>query len=314
MDNVKLKQTSTFDFKQLNTTGMRTIVLFAALLESPKTIKELSHLYETNPFIRSRVSEDSMRNDINALRDAGCTISRASKLDMKYYLLDHPFNLELKPAHIKALKKIYNKFYADFSFEELFILDDFLAKLVKYTKNEDSKNEIKSISKISNLDRELLKNLVHYSNNNNQIRIRYNSKNGLKEYDLIAQKVAFRHDKLYLFCIDMRYMKNSFYKVENIVDIVNVNIKKSEEKIKHFVAKYKLLDVNEENYAFSDNEKLIKVSGNDLIIEATTDNDFIMMQNILNFGSRCVVLEPLDFRNKIIDIIKKSREVYKNEK
>ncbi len=314
MDNVKLKQTSTFDFKQLNTTGMRAIVLFSALLESPKTIKELTHLYETNPFIRSVVSEDSMRNDINALRDAGCTISRASKHNMKYYLLDHPFNLELKPAHIKALKKIYNKFYTDFSFEELFVIDDFLARLVKYTKNEDSKNEIKSISKISNLDKELLKNLVHYSNNNNQIKISYNSKNGLKEYDLIAQKVAFRHDKLYLFCIDMRYMKNSFYKVENILDIVNVNIKKSEEKIKPFVAKYKLLDVNEENYAFSDNEKLIEVSGNDLIIEATTDNDFIMMQNVLNFGSRCVVLEPLDFRNKIIDIIKKTREVYKNEK
>ena len=109
-------------------------------------------------------------------------------------------------------------------------------------------------------------------------------------------------------------MRNAFFKVDNIVRIINVNIKKSDEKLKPYVAKYKILNVNEENYAFSDNEKLLEIEGSDLIIEATAPNEFIMMQNVLNFGRRCIVLEPLDFREKIMEKIKSIRGVYSNEK
>lgn len=300
---------------QLNATGMRVIILFSLLFDKPRTLDEIMEEYTKHPLIKDIDSDDTIRNDINALRDAGCEISYATKLNNPYRLIKHPFNIVLKKSQLRALKKVYNRFYENFTFDELFALESFFEKLIKYSNDDKINEEIKKISKLSMYNKELVKSLVHYANQNYKITIDYKIRPGVfKQYELIAQKVAFRHNKLYLFCIDTRYMRNAFFKVDNIVGIINVNIKKSDEKLKPYVAKYKILNVNEENYAFSDNEKLLEIEGSDLIIEATAPNEFIMMQNVLNFGKRCIVLEPLDFREKIMEKIKSIRGVYSNEK
>ena len=290
----RLKQTVKVDFKQLNTTGMRVILLFAKLLESPKSLEELVAEYKNNPLIRAGISDDSIRYDINALRDAGCVISRVTKIRTKYALLEHPFEIGLKASHVKALKKIYNKVYENLSFEELLAIDSLLEKIKSYTRNENLKDELSKISKIADIDKDILSELLKYSSKNYQISINYKSKNGLiKKHDIVLEKIGFRHDKLYMFCYDLKLQKNAFYKVKNISEILNIN---------------------PENYAFSDNEKLLEVSGKDLIIEAETDTEFIMMQDVLKFGQRCVVLSPMEFRNKIIKVIKDTKEVYANDK
>lgn len=311
---MEFKIAENIELLQLNATGMRIIMLFSLLLEAPRTIDEIMVEYERNPFIKD-VSDDTVRNDINALRDAGCEISYATKMNYPYVLLKHPFDIVFKKSQIDAFKKVYNRFYEDFSFEELFVIDEFFEKIIKYSNNDELNEEIRKISKLSSYNKDLVKSLIHYANSNYKITIRYRVKVGyVKQYELIAQKVAFRHNKLYLFCIDTRYMRNAFFKVENIVSILNVNIKKSEEERVPFVAKYKLLNIREENYPISNNEKVVEVSGNDLIIEANTPNEFIMMQNVLNLGKRCVVLEPLEFREKIVEKIKSIRGVYLDEK
>lgn len=309
----EFKNAENIELLQLNATGMRIIILFSLLLEAPRTLEEIMTEYEKHPLIKD-VSDDTVRNDINALRDAGCEISYATKMNYPYVLLKHPFDIELKKSQINAFKKIYNRFYEDFTFEELFAIDSFFEKIIKYSNNDELNEEIRKISKLSSYNKDLVKSLIHYANSNYKITISYRPRVGvIKQYELIAQKVAFRHNKLYLFCIDTRYMKNAFFKVENILSIINVNIKKAEEKSKPFIAKYKLLNVKEENYALLNNEKVVEVSGDDLIIEASSPNEFIMMQNVLNFGKRCVVLEPLDFREKIVEKIKAIRGVYLNE-
>ena len=311
----RLKQTVKVDFKQLNTTGMRVILLFAKLLESPKSLEELVAEYKNNPLIRAGISDDSIRYDINALRDAGCVISRVTKIRTKYALLEHPFEIGLKASHVKALKKIYNKVYENLSFEELLAIDSLLEKIKSYTRNENLKDELSKISKIADIDKDILSELLKYSSKNYQISINYKSKNGLiKKHDIVLEKIGFRHDKLYMFCYDLKLQKNAFYKVKNISEILNINIKKSEKTFEKFKATYKILNINPENYAFSDNEKLLEVSGKDLIIEAETDTEFIMMQDVLKFGQRCVVLSPMEFRNKIIKVIKDTKEVYANDK
>ncbi|MBR1908215.1 WYL domain-containing protein [bacterium] len=303
------------DLLQLNLTGMRVIILFSLLLESPKTIDEINSEYEQSPLIREKVSPDTIRNDINSLRDAGCVISRTTKSNNKYALLKHPFELNLNESEIKSLKKIYNKIYTTLSFNELFSFDEFFQNIISYTKDEQLKEEIAGISRLSGIDRNILKDLIKYSKSKNQIKILYVSQNGqIKEHNLIAEKVGFRHDKLYLFCIDLDYNKNAFYHVSKIVNVLEIKLKAEKKDFQKFKAKYKLLNISQENYAFSDNEKLVGLSGNDLIIEAETENDFIMMQNILGFGKNCEVLEPLEFRNKIISTIKAIRRMYDNEK
>ena len=85
--------------------------------------------YTKHPLIKDIDSDDTIRNDINALRDAGCEISYATKLNNPYRLIKHPFNIVLKKSQLRALKKVYNRFYENFTFEELFALDSFFEKL-----------------------------------------------------------------------------------------------------------------------------------------------------------------------------------------
>jgi len=302
------------DILQLNLTGIRVIVLFSLLLDSPKTVEEINNQYENNPLIRQKVSDDTIRNDINSLRSAGCTISRTTKSNNRYALLEHPFELKLNISEIKALKKIYNKIYTTISFSELFAFEEFFQNLVLYTKDEEIKEEIIGISKLSGINKTILKDLIKYSESKNQIKISYLSQNGqIKEHNLLAERVGFRHDKLYLFCVDLDFNKNAFYHVSKITNILEIKLKSEQKIFQKFKSKYKILNVNQENYALSENEKLVEISGNDLIIEAETENDFIMMQNIFGFGRNCEVLEPIDFRKKIITTITDIIRMYNNE-
>ena len=302
------------DILQLNMTGMRVVFLFSLLLETPRTVEEINEAYDKNPLIKDKVSYDTIRNDINALRDAGCEISRTTKNNNKYSLLKHPFYFHFDLKSVKTLKKIYNKIYTSVSFEELLCLDDFFRTLAVFSYDENIKEALLKISKITNIDKQLLCELLKYSKSKRQITILYKSQMGkLKEHNVRAEKVEFRHDKLYFFGIDLHYNKNVFYHVKNITKILDVNINGVNRPFEKFKATYKLLNTELENYILSDNEKLVKVEGNDLIIEAETDNDFIMMQNILNFGRQCIVLEPEEFKSQIVDYVKSIRKVYADE-
>jgi len=304
-----------FDLLQLNMTGMRVIFLFSLLLDSPKTVEEINKAYDDNPLIKDKVSYDTIRNDINALRSAGCTIARTTKLNNKYVLSKHPFYFNFELKDVKYLKKVYNKIYTYVPFKELLSLDDFFNTIADFTYDEKVKEAFLKVSKLTNIDKTLLKDLLTYSKDKKQITILYKSQTGkLKEHNVIAEKVHFRHDKLYFFGIDLKYNKNVFYSVNNICKILSVNIKKdNEKKFKKFKATYKILNKDLNSYILSNNERLLKIEDNNLIIEAETDNDFIMMQNILNFGSQCIVLEPQNFRNQIIEYVKNIRKVYENE-
>ena len=303
------------DLLQLNMTGMRVIVLFSLLLAAPQTVEEINEAYDKNPLIKDKVSYDTIRNDINALRDAGCVISRTTKSNNKYILQKHPFDLKISNSDLNALKKVYNKIYPSLSFEKLYEFDVFFKVISEYIRNDEIKEALLKISKITNIDKTILKDLLKYCANKNQITILYKSQTGkLKQHNIIAEKVAFRHDKLYFFGVDLTFEKNTFFMVNKIDKILDVKIKSEKREFKKFKAKYKLLNINPENYLLSENEKLLKVDGNDLIIEAETDNDFIMFQNILNFGKNCIVLEPLELKNSIIENLKIIRKKYTDEK
>ena len=63
----------------INLTGIRLLVLFSLLLESPKSAEEISEYFEQNNYPKENFSIDTLRNDINALKYAGCSITRADK-------------------------------------------------------------------------------------------------------------------------------------------------------------------------------------------------------------------------------------------
>ena len=93
----------------VNLTGVRLLVIFSLLLESPKTAEEINEYFEKNNYPKEIFSIDTLRNDLNALRYAGCDISRADKSNnFKYMIASHPFQLNIDMPQLKTCPPLYH--------------------------------------------------------------------------------------------------------------------------------------------------------------------------------------------------------------
>ena len=59
-----------------------------------------------------------------------------------------------------------------------------------------------------------------------------------------------------------------------------------------------------------ENEVILENRDDGYIIEGRYYNDFLAAQRILSFGANCTVLEPQEFREKIIQKLINMRNVY----
>ena len=59
-----------------------------------------------------------------------------------------------------------------------------------------------------------------------------------------------------------------------------------------------------------ENEQIIETTDDGIIVEGKYYNDFIAAQRILSFGANCIVYEPEDFKQDIIQKLKSMRRVY----
>ena len=60
-----------------------------------------------------------------------------------------------------------------------------------------------------------------------------------------------------------------------------------------------------------ENEKIIEGNISEgFIIKGQYHNEFLAIQRILSFGSACTVIKPNDFKEKIIESLKKMKEIY----
>ena len=59
-----------------------------------------------------------------------------------------------------------------------------------------------------------------------------------------------------------------------------------------------------------ENETIIETRSDGYIIKGRYHNEFVAVQRVLSFGANCTVLEPADFREKIIQKLKSMRKNY----
>ena len=73
--------------------------------------------------------------------------------------------------------------------------------------------------------------------------------------------------------------------------------------MKFFLKNFGVTDIEE-------NEEIIETRDDGYVIEGRYYNDFLAAQRILSFGANCTVLEPQEFREKIIQKLINMRNVY----
>lgn len=307
---------TSINFEQLkpeliNLTGVRLLVLFSLLIESPKSAEEINEYFKKNNYPNNAFSIDTLRNDLKALRDSGCVISRADKSNnFKYKLTTHPFELVITLRIAKSMAKLYNNICKDLDCYQLLQFDNLFNTLASYTKNEDIAEFLRGISLLKNINKELYRDLIKAKELKNKISFTYKSPKQNLKIDFLVENLEIRSKKIYISGYCFNFKSNSFLLVSKIISPITFYLQK--ELIEEYTQTitYELKNVSFENYKQNPNETVKKREDNKIIIEFKSDNEFKLIQKILSYGDDCTVISPLHIREKVINILKEMQALY----
>lgn len=302
----------------INLTGVRLLVLFSLLLESPKTAEEIGEYFKNNNYPKELFSIDTLRNDLNALRTAGCIISRADRSNVyKYQLSSHPFELDIDKNTALSFSKLYNKYLKILPIEHLIIIENLLNMLSCHTQNDDAAEILKGISIIKNIDKDIIKTLSGAIKHKSSVIFKYKAPYiGLVDYEFVPDKFEIRSKKLYIDGFLTTYNRSSFLPISRIVSKVTekLNIDEQPDVNKEiYTTIYELRNTAKYNFTENDEEKIIKSDENKITVEYKTDSFFKITQKVLSYGQNCTVIEPEGARTMIINKLLQMRELYKDE-
>lgn len=302
----------TVTYNLMSFTGFKSLVVFALLLEAPRSYDEINTYFKQHEFIKETVSIDTLRVYLTSLKMVGCEIVRTRKAEGgKYKLVSHPFELSITEEQIKSLVKVYKAVAKNIELYELIILEKFLRKIASMINNTELTDAIEKVSFCNGIDLKLAAELIRHCRNKDRITILYNSpKSGDKEIEIITDKVDFNNNKLYLYGTGLEYTQYGYFPVSRIKSVLSVQMFKTDiSNLKTITVGYEL-NINPNEVKLTDEEKLVNIKDGKLLIESTSSNPFIIKQRILSLGAGCKVLYPESFKNEIIETLKKMREGY----
>ena len=296
--------------KQVSMTGARAYLIFEFLSYEPRTFEEIRERLVECGVANKYYSIDTIRIDLNTLKAIGCDIKKATKTNnYKYELVSHPFMIKISTRELSTLKKVYKKIAKIASPQLLLDYHFMLQKLSNIVEGENSKEQVLGISLLKKMDIDLLKELVEDENSHNKIKIIYESTTSkLKEYEITLEKLGLRNNKLYAYCYNHTLKKRSFLSVSRIKEILSKVFDENSILGLDVCVKFKLWNAG--MYRLERTEQIIENKEDYVVVNGRYFNDFIAKQRMLSFGCVCVVMEPENIRQSVIDALKEMRAIY----
>ena len=297
---------------QISLTGARALVLLGLLIQAPRSLEEIKEGFLKYKIMEESHSYDIIRIDLNTLRTMGCEISRADKrTNNKFVLLKHPFEFNITEDEIKFLKRAFNKVKETADLELLIKYQELFTKIAEQISDENIKEQLLSISVLKKYSMDVLNKLLAYCKNKATVTLLYKSpvSNKPTEKEIVTQQLIFRNDKIYLLGFNKSDKESVMLNIKRILKIISGKDSDDTTNIKPITIKFKLTKFGVTG--LDKNEKILSAGeSEDFIIEGEYHNKFIATQRILSFGSACTVIEPQDFKEHIVELIKKMREIY----
>lgn len=292
--------------------GFKGMLIFTMLVEKPCSYKEIKTAIENNEYLKETISFDTIRIYMNSLKKIGCDIKTIQQGRTKLYYIDnHPFELDITDKQAQSIIKLYKAISKSIDIDDFLVLKNFFDKISKYIKNDNLKDKLQKISPLNKINPELLKSLKEYANNNTAITIFYNSStSGRKNIDIQVNKIYISNGKLYIAGINSEYGNYSSFLVSKIIKIVGVNIQNENLNIPTLHIRYELKKYDNTDFELLPNEKIISEDDEKILVEISGENKFTIKQRILSLSNRCKVVSPQDFKEEIINCLKKMKEEY----
>lgn len=294
------------ELNQVSLTGLRGIVLLGLLIEAPRSLKEIREIFTELNIFEPEHSDDILRIDINTLKASGCEITKANaKTGFKYRLLKHPFSLNILKDEINVIKKAYKKIKDSSNIELILKYDELFKKLAEYIDDSEAKETLRGLSVLKTFDTEFIQELIEDCRQNRTLRLSYRTPQAKddSQKEVCAHRIVFQNDKIYLYGFDLIRKKSVVLNIKRIGAILARFSGSKYTTVKFFLKNFGVTGIEE-------NEVILENRDDGYIIEGRYYNDFLAAQRILSFGANCTVLEPQEFREKIIQKLINMRNVY----
>ncbi len=308
----EFKKSNTITYNLMSFTGFKSLMLFTLLLEEARSYQEICEFFRNHEYIKEEISIDTFRVYLTSLKRCGCEIEKYREDGViKYFIASHPFEFRMSKEQIRSIMKVYRIIIQTMDVKGLFALDVFIRKLADKIQNADLLTAICKNSIFNRIEEELVEKLIDYTQKKYQITFIYNSPKREKvEIEIVADKLGISNGKVYLFGTNVKYQEYSYFQLQRITDIIQVKTNTIDvSNIPIYNIKYELNGLTPD-VKLSDDEKIIEINDNSVVVEVTSPNKFMIKQKILSYGPLCKVLEPADFREEIIETLKKMREGY----
>lgn len=299
------------ELNQVSLTGLRGIVLLGLLIEAPRSLKEIREIFTDLNIFEPEHSDDILRIDINTLKASGCEITKANaKTGFKYRLLKHPFSLNILKDKIHVIKKAYKKIKDSSNIELILKYDELFKKLAEYIDDSEAKETLRGLSVLKTFDTEFIQDLIEDCRQNRTLRLSYRTPQAKddSQKEVCAHRIVFQNDKIYLYGFDLIRKKSVVLNIKRIGAILARFSGSSKVEIEYTTVKFFLKNFGVTG--IEENEVILENRDDGYIIEGRYYNDFLAAQRILSFGANCTVLEPQEFREKIIQKLINMRNVY----
>src|SRR5574344_1449895 len=151
----------TVTYNLMSFTGFKALVLFSLLSEGPKSYNEICDYFLNHPYLREKISLDTLRVYITSMKRVGCEVKR-ERIDgvSKYSIKSNPFELEITTEQIKGLVKAYKIISKTMNVEELYAMQHFINKLRNVIKNPEIMDNFNKVSLLKGINPEVLKELI----------------------------------------------------------------------------------------------------------------------------------------------------------
>lgn len=311
----EFRKTNTVTQNLMSFTGFKSMLIFSELVKEPKSYEQLQDVIAKNEILRENLSVDALRVYINSLKAVGCDIQKVNvDGQKKYSIVSHPYMLKFSDEQIQSIIKVFKIVSQNIEVNDLLLLRNFFSKIVPYIENSELKEKLSGLYPLNNIDENLIKKLIEYTNAKAQIVIYYNSNvSGRKNIKVLTDKLYVSNNKLYISGYNPEHGNYSSFLVSKIINIVDVKFEDILKMPEEFVVQYKYKKDNNIDLELFDCERVISSGSDEDIIEITSKNKFEIIQRILSHSSRCTVLSPDNFRQEIILHLTKMKDGYAQE-
>ncbi len=299
------------DLNQISLTGARALILIGLLALAPHSIEEIREKLLLYNIMEQSQSNDILRVDLNTIKSFGCEISRIKvENEYKYTVTKHPFDVSIDKNDIKILKRLFNKIKNTLELSKLLEIDTFLNKLSEHIYDPKLKEEFYGILPLRHYNKSAIKELDAACANEYTLILKYQKaySSVLSEKEIVAKKLILNNDKLYLYGYDIEKQDFVTLLFNRIKTIVSKSITTQGHEKSRVTIKFRIQDI--ENESLTQDENVVEFSEKYSLVEGTYYNEFLAIQRILSFGAKCTVVEPVEFRNKVISKLKEMRKLY----